>query len=367
VNAYHPGGPPWWTQVDATVSEVAAVLGLSVARRSCSCPACGAEKRSSRNRGDRRGPVGFTPDGNGWRCHRCDVGGSALDMAAWKLTGRAWQAGDREASALLRSWCADRGWCEPDPGAPRGTRDRRVRLAPPATPKPEPEPQHPPRAEVADVWSACRRVDFTGADPDPLDLELSFWLSCERVLYPPAVAGLDLARILPAPGAYPFPSWLPPRWWPCYRLALPAWTAAGELGSLRLRLPGGRAADPRAEDRTKELAPRGVSAKGLTLADPVALALLQGEPDPRWDGSVLVVEGSPDFLTWAIVPWEDKRPAILGTWSGAWTAELAARIPDGARVILGTDADKAGDRMAIAIQRTLHPRCACQRAKVPQP
>jgi hypothetical protein len=110
-----------------------------------------------------------------------------------------------------------------------------------------------------------------------------------------------------------------------------------------------------------------VCSKGLTLADPVALTLLRGEPDPRWDGSVLVAEGCPDFLTWAIQPREDRRPAILGTWSGAWCSELAARIPDGARVILGTDADKTGDRIALAIQRTLYPRCACGRAKVRQP
>ena len=242
---------------------------------------------------------------------------------------------------------------------PRAAAGRPVRLVRPREATPTPDPAHPPRAEVGALWAACGRVDLTAADPDPLDLELSFWLSCERGLYPPAVAALDLARVLPAPKAHPLPAWLPAPWWPRWRLVLPAWTSTGELGSLRLCCPGN--AEP------GERAPRGVKAKGLTLAEPVALALLRGEPDPRWDGSVLVVEGCPDFLAWAIQPWEDRRPAVFGTWPGAWTADLAARIPDGARVILGTDATPAGDRLALALQRTFYPRCACGRLKARQP
>jgi hypothetical protein len=357
VNGYHPGGPPWWTQVDATALEVAEALGLPVVRRSCACPACGAERRSSRNPGDRRGPVGFKPEGQGWRCFRCGAGGSARDLAAWKLTGRAWERGDRETAGLLRAWFADHGWCEPAPGAPRSPRPPCSRpTSPPAT-RPEPEPQHPPQREVADLWGACRRVDFTGADPDPLDLELSFWMSCERQLFPPAVADLDLARILPAPSAHPFPAWLPSPWWPRYRLALPAWTAAGELGSLRLRSPG--SAQPK--ERAPAAGPG--SAKGLTLADPVALALLRGEPDPRWAGSVVIAEGCTDYLTWAVRKWQGKRPAILGVWCGSWTADLAARIPSGTRVSIRTDNDPAGERMASTITKTLAATCQIHRKR----
>jgi len=109
-----------------------------------------------------------------------------------------------------------------------------------------------------------------------------------------------------------------------------------------------------------------VSAKGLTLADPVALSLLRSDPDPLWNGSVLMVEGCPDFLTWAIKRWPEKRPAVFGVWSGSWAADLAERIPSGTTVTIGTDANGAGDAYALAIQRSLYPRCRCKRLKVAQ-
>lgn len=360
MKGYHPGGPPWWAQVDTTALEVAGALGLPVARRSCLCPACGAEKRSSRNRWDHRGPVGFTPDGRGWRCHRCDAGGSALDLAAWKLTGRAWRAGDREADAVLRGWCADRGWCEPAPGSPRGPwkpHDRPERRPAPA---PEPEARHPPRAEVGALWRACGTVDAAGVEPS------ARWLHEDRGIDVQNVAALDLARVLGPPTAhrgplpdsipatwagwpaYPFPRWLPAAWWPLYLLVLPTWTPEGSLGSVRLRCPG----DP-GDGRPKERAPKGVSAKGLTLAEPIGLSLLRGMPDPDWDGSVVISEGCPDFLTWAARRWRGKRPAVLGVWSGSWTADLAARIPLGSRVCIRTHNDPAGDRMGSTITKTL--------------
>jgi hypothetical protein len=365
VKGYHPGGPPWWTQVDATTLEVAEALGLPVVRRSCACPACGAERRSSRNRGDRRGPVGFTPDGNGWRCHRCEAGGSALDLAAWKLTGRAWQQGDRESAALLRSWCADRGWCEPAPGSPRKPHRRPER---PPVPEPQPEALHPPGVEVGALWRACGTIDAAGVEPS------ARWLQEARGIDVQNVAELDLARVLGPPTAlrgpfpecipstwddwppYPFPRWLPAAWWPLYRLVLPTWTPKGSVGSVRLRCPG----DP-GGGKPKERAPKGVSAKGLTLADPVGLSLLCGRPDPCWDGSVVVSEGCPDFLTWAARRWRGKRYAVLGVWPGSWTDDLAARIPTGSRVAIRTHNDPAGDRMAATITKTLAGRVEIHR------
>ena len=370
MNTYHPGGPPWWARVDATALEVAAAIGLSVARRSCACPACGAEKRSSRNRGDRRGPVGFTPDGNGWRCHRCEAGGSALDLAAWKLTGGPWKHGDYEAAASLRSWCADRGWCEPAPGSLRAACMPRKRSEHRTAPEPQPEALHPPRVEVGALWRACGTIDAAGVEPS------ARWLHEARGIDVQNVAELDLARVLGPPTAhrgplpecihstwakwppYPFPRWIPASWWPRYRLVLPAWTASGSLGSVRLRCPG----DP-GENRPKELAPKGVSAKGLTLADPLGLSLLRGDPDPCWDGSVVLVEGCPDFLTWAARRWRGKRAAVLGVWSGSWTTDLAARIPAGSKVSIRTHNDPAGDRYATLIAKTLAATCPIHRKR----
>ncbi len=370
MGGYHPGGPPWWAQVDASALEVAAVLGLSVARRSSTCPACEAERRSSRNRGDRRGPVGFTLDGYGWRCHRCEAGGSALDLAAWKLTGRAWQAGDREAGAVLRSWCADRGWCEAEPGSPRGAGNPHRRPVRPPAPALHPEALHPPRAEVGALWRACGTIDAAGVGPS------ARWLQEERGISVQNVAELDLARVLGPPTAhrgplpdcipstwaewppYPFPRWLPAAWWPRDRLVLPAWTPEGTIGSVRLRCPG----EPE-KGQPKERAPKGVSAKGLTLADPFGRSLLRGLPDPCWDGTVVIAEGCPDYLTWAARRWRGKRAAVLGVWSGSWTADLAARIPTGSRVSIRTHNDPAGDQYATHIAKTLAARVQIHRKR----
>jgi len=61
---------------------------------------------------------------------------------------------------------------------------------------------------------------------------------------------------------------------------------------------------------------------------------------------VIITEGEPDWLTWATT-----RPdlAVLGVVAGAWVAELAARIPDGSKVVLRTHADAAGDAYAAKV------------------
>ncbi|MBN1335498.1 MAG: hypothetical protein JXB39_06010 [Deltaproteobacteria bacterium] len=185
-------------------------------------------------------------------------------------------------------------------------------------------------------------------------LSVAFLLS-RRHLWAPAVADLDLARVLPNPEAHPFPHWLPTRWWPTWALAVPTWTPDGRMGGFRFRrVDGGR--------KRKELPHLGRSG-GLVLACPVALDLLRGTPDRAvWDGTVLLVEGVPDFMTWATVPGV-PRPAVFGIFQGAWTAEHAARIPDGTRVAVGTHNDPQGNHYADALAATLAPRCPCFRVR----
>ena len=48
-----------------------------------------------------------------------------------------------------------------------------------------------------------------------------------------------------------------------------------------------------------------------------------------------------------------EAPAVLGVTAGGWTEEIAKRIPAGARVILATDQDKAGEKYARSIAATL--------------
>jgi hypothetical protein len=115
----------------------------------------------------------------------------------------------------------------------------------------------------------------------------------------------------------------------------------------------------------KRLPASGYRASGLVLACTSAVALLRAgvapsDARPR----VVVVEGEPDFLTWA-TRFSDASPnvpAVLGVVAGAWSDEIAARIPSGARVIVRTHRDAAGERYAEAIKRTLWDRCAVLRA-----
>jgi hypothetical protein len=84
----------------------------------------------------------------------------------------------------------------------------------------------------------------------------------------------------------------------------------------------------------------------------------------RWDGAVLVAEGETDL--WAAVS-KPGRFREGGTFAGfavvagSWTADVAARIPDGARVMVATDADPAGDDYAETVRATLAGRCTVYR------
>ena len=78
---------------------------------------------------------------------------------------------------------------------------------------------------------------------------------------------------------------------------------------------------------------------------------------------IVVVEGEPDFLTWATRHGDaaETAPAVLGLWSGAWTSALAARIPAGCRILLRTDLDACGHDYATRVARDLADRCELRR------
>jgi hypothetical protein len=72
-------------------------------------------------------------------------------------------------------------------------------------------------------------------------------------------------------------------------------------------------------------------------------------------GTLWIVEGAPDFLIGA-TEWGDAAdpwPAILGVVSGSWTPAIAARVPEGATVVVAVDHDEAGERYAARIAETL--------------
>jgi hypothetical protein len=95
---------PWLPELLARpVAQIGESLGLAFRPRPAPgslapCPGCGATRRGT---DDRRGPVGLTRDGLGWRCHRCDAHGSSVDLAALLVLGRL--PSSREDWAVLRA------------------------------------------------------------------------------------------------------------------------------------------------------------------------------------------------------------------------------------------------------------------------
>ncbi len=331
--------PSWIATTNAYgAAQVGQAFGLAYRERPrpgslSPCPACGELRRGS---GDRRGPVGLTRNGQGWHCHRCDASGSAIDLAALVTLGHL--PADRDEWARVRSACAERGLADA-PGCPAGAR----RPLPP--PQPPAAPLRPPRAEVAALWRAGLPV---GDDP-----EVSGWLA-SRGIDPGDVADRDLA--LAIPNGAELPRWATIRGesWTAlgYRLAIPMYDAAGRLTAIRARAV-------RPVDGPKSVAPAGYEVVALTLADPLArlwlsgLSLGDGSPSAAQVARVglVIAEGEPDWLTWATrySDADESAPAVLGFIAGGWTAELAAKVPDGTAVTIATHRDRAGDGYAAQI------------------
>jgi hypothetical protein len=144
---------------------------------------------------------------------------------------------------------------------------------------------------------------------------------------------------------------------------LPLFGADGRVVSLRAR-----ALAPLATN-DKSAAPAGFAVAGLVLADGLAQRMLAGDRDAlelvRAVGLV-VTEGDGDFLVWATRFSDasaDAAPAVLGIGAGAWTEEIAAKVPSEARLALRTHLDEAGERYADAVIASLHTRCDVRRLR----
>jgi hypothetical protein len=100
--------------------------------------------------------------------------------------------------------------------------------------------------------------------------------------------------------------------------------------------------------RGKAVSSKGYEVLGLVMANAAARVLLRGQRHVR----LRIVQGVPDFLTAAAL----AQP-VLGIVAGSWTAELAARVPEGTPVEIATHADAAGERYAAAIRGSLPQTC----------
>lgn len=362
----------------AGLLELAADLGLAEAhagrRPSFSCPACGSEKRHTRTH-DKRGACGLTTGGEGWRCFQCDAGGDAVDLIAYSLAGSRFRQLATPDRRRVFEWAGDRGYCER-----RGEAGGRVAVVPlkPARPiAPPAPPVRPPPLEVANVWNLRRERSPLGSVPVTADPQATAW--CEaRNLVAEHIAALDLARVIPAGSGPVLPRWT---WgkggqWTTtgHRLVLPLFDAAGEMRSLHARcldpaFPDNKGASPCNPGGQRNPVPNWSPVSGLVLADGLAQWMLGSPKGLRFE-RVVIVEGAPDYLSWATryahLDSFDDLPAVLGVISGSWSPEVAARIPDGARVTVRTHHDDAGHKYAAAIADTLADRCTVMRSKPAQ-
>jgi hypothetical protein len=106
--------------------------------------------------------------------------------------------------------------------------------------------------------------------------------------------------------------------------------------------------------------PQGYNVGGLVMADDAGVQMLRdgGLVGPLW-----LCEGVPDFLTLATYYGDaaDPWPSVLGIVSASWTEGVAARVPSGARVVIATHHDQAGEAYADTIASTLEGRASLER------
>lgn len=304
---------------------------------------------------------------------RFDPYASASEATAALLSAATGNGQSDDANALHVKRGLDRGRAEgtcPDlltrfnDDGPRSIRDL-PRASSPTPTRPVPAPSAPAtdRPDVGPFWSHCRPFND---DPDVVS-----WLARRCKVDPGDLSVLtDLVRLTPTresvPSSFRWPTFATfgKRSWSLtgHRVIVPAFNASGSLVGLRARFP----ADDVPGSLPKELTPTGGAVKGTTLADQRGQRLLSGELSTV-DGPVIIVEGVTDFL--AFVAADLTRAAgpsigaIFGTYSGAWTADLAARVPYGAVVKVMTDADDAGELYWTKILPTFAGRCDLRRLR----
>lgn len=223
--------------------------------------------------------------------------------------------------------------------------------APPPPVRRQPPRQPPPPAEVADLWASCGPV----CDDRALCLKLF-----DRALDSAVIADRDLARVLPPAGSLPRWAWHNGQSWRDseHVLIVPLYDAQGALRGVHARSMQ-PSADP------KGLSPAGHSSAELVMCCPFARELL-AKGIPAWwrlphAPTIIVAEGVPDFLTDASHYGESEYvPATIGVISGAWSPGVAARIPDGCRVLVRTHSDQAGLKYRQQIAESLCTRCAVE-------
>lgn len=234
----------------------------------------------------------------------------------------------------------------------------RARPAAPARTEAQASPARPPQQEVVALWGASLAVGD--------DAEAAAWFArrfgSAATWFLQQTELWDLARVMPADIRLPRWAWSRRGPWAGtgHRILFRLWDHTGQAVSLRAR-SFDRTATP------KSLAPSGCSVKGLVLADPLGCQLLGGLCPAWWQPrEIVVAEGEPDWLLWAARQREtaEQGPACFGIESGAWSPQIADRVPSEASVVIRTHHDEPGERYAQQVAASLRGRCRIFRSSV---
>jgi hypothetical protein len=337
------------------ITKTAKALCLPVRKREIGiCHACGATRRG---RTDARGPIGIRADDRGGKCHRCSLTFDPAGLAALIITGSTKPTRDQWIE--VRNSCIRLGLCNGEDRTNAGKSsngDRRPSM--PTKEEFADNPVRPPASEVHALWESCIPV----TDDD----QVKSWMVNSRGFTPQMIDNIaqrSLARALNPKSALPAWCTYRGRNWieTTHRVIVPLVGSTGAIVSLHARAlrPAG--------ERDKAASPKGYEIRGLVLADQLSkLILAEGAPgwwkEPR---RVIVCEGVPDYLVWSSRYGDaaEDAPAIMGIISGSWSEEIAARIPNGCRVVIRTHNDHSGNEYAQKIISSLSHRCALRRTK----
>jgi hypothetical protein len=207
-----------------------------------------------------------------------------------------------------------------------------------------------PNDERNALWGAAYPANRTLADLTESDLAAA-WMLARRRWYAPALAALDLVRLLPLPSEFSaWPSWWPSTWADCWRLAALAYEPDGTPASIHARAVY---PDASPKDRWPLGGERYSVARGLFFADAGALSVLRGAP-PRDLEAIVLCEGITDWIATSLAVADEGAPmAVLGGASGSWPALARVKWPQGCPAIVAVDADAAGEKYAAQIRAAL--------------
>lgn len=344
----------WIEEVKERVNVVAAAeaVGLRQTRGSglAPCPSCKTEQRGS---DDRRGPVGTRPDGQGWRCFRCDATGDQIDMLALGWLGGRMRELTPEQRTQLRDRCSTQGWCSLEDthrsSAPAVRKMQEVGRKPAQTPQPQqPTPQsggpfgwrpEMPDECVAAMWSddgaqVLAYMQGRGFSEETLRhwrvgahlIRASDGRVLEQYVALPVLDAKGIAmnmRFRSVPGA-------------CLRCAGAGCDRckAGQVKKVYLRCPGA----------------------ATTM---FGVHQLDGDPSSE----VIITEGEMDVL--ALWQYGLRANVVTGTaGAGTWLDEWLDTLEPYRSFLIAYDADDAGEQGAQALSVKLG-RERCSRVKLP--